>query len=125
MARVSTADRASQALDEGKKEIRARVSAPQPTLWTPSPQRHRLPGERPSHRPTGQALCVWPRLWEGRDTPDSRSRQIWIDLCRCAPAGWNDHSAAATSLQPAGSPLGPSTYCWGRAPFILAPVPIR
>jgi hypothetical protein len=32
MARVSTADRASQALDEGKKEIRVRVSAPQPTL---------------------------------------------------------------------------------------------
>ena len=35
----------------------------------------------------------------------------------------NRRSAATTSLQPAGSPLGPSPYCWGLAPFFLAPVP--
>ena len=33
-------------------------------------------------------------------------------------------SAATTSLRPAGSPLGPSPYCWGQAPFFLAPVPV-
>ena len=36
----------------------------------------------------------------------------------------NRRSAATTSLRPAGSPLGPTTYCWGLAPFFLAPVPV-
>ena len=36
----------------------------------------------------------------------------------------NRRSAATTSLRPVGSPLGPSTYCWGLAPFFLAPVPV-
>ena len=36
----------------------------------------------------------------------------------------NRRSAATTSLRPAGSPLGPSTYCWRLAPFFLAPVPV-
>jgi len=31
----------------------------------------------------------------------------------------NHRSAAATSLRPAGSPLGPSPYYWGLAPFFL------
>jgi hypothetical protein len=35
----------------------------------------------------------------------------------------NRRSAATTGLRPAGSPLGPSPYCWGLAPFFLAPVP--
>ena len=36
----------------------------------------------------------------------------------------NRRSAATTSLRPAGSPLGPSPYCWGLAPFFLAPAPV-
>jgi len=36
----------------------------------------------------------------------------------------NRRSAATTSLRPAGSPLGPLPYCWGLAPFFLAPVPV-
>jgi len=36
----------------------------------------------------------------------------------------NRRSAATTSLRPAGSPFGPSPYCWGLAPFSLAPVPV-
>jgi hypothetical protein len=36
---------------------------------------------------------------------------------------YNHQSAATTSLRPAGSLLGPLPYCWGLAPFFLAPVP--
>ena len=36
----------------------------------------------------------------------------------------NRRSTATTSLRSADSPLGPSTYCWGLAPFFLAPVPV-
>ena len=32
--------------------------------------------------------------------------------------------AATPSLRRAGSPFAPSTYCWGLAPFFLAPVPV-
>src|SRR5712692_7048385 len=35
----------------------------------------------------------------------------------------NRRSAATTSLRPAGSPLGPSPYCWELAPSFLAAVP--
>ena len=36
----------------------------------------------------------------------------------------NRRYVAATSLTAGGLPLGRSTYCWGLAPFFLAPVPV-
>ena len=36
----------------------------------------------------------------------------------------NRQSAPTTNLRAAGSPLGPSPYCWGLAPFCLVPVPV-
>jgi ABC-type Mn2+/Zn2+ transport system ATPase subunit len=49
-----------------------------------------------------------------------------IDLARIIHEHFccNRRSTATTSLRPAGSPLGPSTYCWGLAPFFLATVPV-
>jgi len=53
-----------------------------------------------------------------RATGSSLARRIHERFC-C-----NRRSAATTGLRPAGSPLGPSLYGWGLAPFMLAPVPV-
>ena len=57
---------------------------------------------------------------------NARFRQAAVLLARiihehfCCNRGF----AATTSLRRAGSPFAPSTYCWGLAPFFLAPVPV-
>ena len=61
----------------------------------------------------------------------SQSRDVWVldrnidgeelSLARMIHEHfcYNCRSAATTSLRPVGSPLGPSTYCRGLAPFFL------
>ena len=54
----------------------------------------------------------------------------WYDSDRLLARIIHEHfcckrrSTVTIGLWPAGSPLGPATYCWGLAPFVLAPVPV-